>query len=65
MVGILASEPSWPGFNSQRPQKISEEKIVDVAKFYQWRCLEESGLWLENFDQTQQVLASGKLVNSS
>ena len=59
MVGILASEPSWPGFNSQRPQKISEENIVDVAKFYQ------SGLWLENFNQTHQVLASGKLVNSS
>ena len=44
------------------PKKISEEKIVDVAEVNQRRWLEESGLWLENVDQTHLVLASGKLV---
>ena len=40
---------------------VSEEKIVDVAKVNQWRCLGESGQWLENVDQTNLLLASGKL----
>ena len=44
------------------PKKISEEKIVDVAEVNQWHCLDESGQWLENLDQTHLVLASGKLV---
>ena len=63
MVNILASRPSYPGFDSHSiPKNISKEKIVDVAKVNQWRCLEESGPWNENVDGTHQVLASGKLV---
>ena len=37
-------------------------KIVYVAEANQWRCLEESGHWLENVDRAHLVLASGKLV---
>ena len=44
------------------PKKNSEEKIVDIAEVNQWPCLEESGQWLENVDQTHLVVASGKLV---
>ena len=51
IVLFLGSIPSVP-------KKFSEEKIVDVAEVNQWRCLEESGLWLENVDQTHLVLAS-------
>ena len=43
------------------PQKF-EQNIVNSAKVNKWRCLEESGQWLENVDQTHLVLASGKLV---
>ena len=32
MVGRLASGPSCPRFDSQRSQKNSEEKIIDVVK---------------------------------
>ena len=42
--------------------KHFREKIVDIAEVYQWHCLEGSGQWLENADQTYLVLASGKLV---
>ena len=63
MVGILASGPSCPGFNSQHSQKNSQEQIVDVAEVNQWRWLEESGQWIKSVDQTHQVyLAGGKLV---
>ena len=40
----------------------SDEKIVYFAEVYQWRCIEESGLWLKNVDRTHLVLNSGKLV---
>ena len=43
-------------------KKIQEEKIVDVAEVYQGRCVEKSGQYLENVDQTRLVLASGKPV---
>ena len=33
----------------------------DVAEIYRQLWLDESGQWLENVDQTHQVLASGKL----
>ena len=62
MVCILASGPSFPGSIPSIPEKISEDKIVDVAEFNQWRCLEESQQGLEIFDRTYLVLASGKLV---
>ena len=35
---------------------------MDVAEVNPWRCLEESGQWLGNFDPTHLVLASGKLL---
>ena len=62
MVRILASRPSCPCFESMCSQKNFRAKIVDVAEVNQWRCLEESGKWLENVDRTHLVLASGKLV---
>ena len=62
MVCILASGPSFPGSIPSIPQKISEDKIVDVAEVNQWHCLEESKQGFENFDQTHLVLANGKLV---
>ena len=62
MVGILASGPSCPGFDSKHSQKKLREKIVDVAEVYQLCCLEESGQWLQNVDQSHLVLAGGKLV---
>ena len=46
MVSTLTSGPSCPGFDSQRFQKKSEERIAAVAKVNQRRCLEESGQWL-------------------
>ena len=36
-----------PGLIPSIPQKICEEKNVDVAEVYQQRCLEESGQWLK------------------
>ena len=60
---IFASEPSCPRFDSQGFQKFSEENIVDVAEVNQWRCLEESGQWPENADQTNHVLASKHYKN--
>ena len=63
MVSLLACGPSCPGFDFQHsPKKISETKIVDVAKVNQWRCLEESAQWLENIDQTNLLRGSGNLV---
>ena len=49
-----------PAFDSQPPQKNSEEKIIDVDEVNQHRWLKESGLWLENVDRNHLVLASGK-----
>ena len=58
MVSIFAA----PGLDSQRSPKNFIGKIVDVADVNLWRCLEKSGQWLENVDQTHLVLASCKLV---
>ena len=52
MVSILASRPSYPGFDSQGSQKFSEGKIVDVPDVNQQSYFEESGQWLENVDRT-------------
>ena len=63
MVGIFASRPSCSEFDSQQSHNFfSEVKIVHVAEVNQWHCLEESGQRLENFNQTHQFLAAGKLV---
>ena len=51
MVSTLASGPSCPGF-----KPLHSPKIVDVAEVNQWRCLEESGQWLENVDEAHLVL---------
>ena len=59
MVRILGSWPSALGSIPSIPKK-SEENIINVAKVYQRLLLEESGLWLENFDWTHLVPASGK-----
>ena len=44
------------------PELFLDEKIVSAAEVNQRHCLEESGQWHENVDQTQLVLARGKLV---
>ena len=62
MVSKLASGPSSPILDTQESPKNSEEIINNVAKVNQWHWLEESGLWLENFDQTHLELGSGKPV---
>ena len=54
---ILVTHSGAPGLVPGVPSKI-----VDVAEVNQWCCLEESGQWLENVDQTHLVVASGKLV---
>ena len=54
----LVSGASCSKFDSQRSQKI-----VDVAEVNQWCCLEESGQWPENADQTHLVLASKHYKN--
>ena len=51
-----------PGSIPSIPATFSEEDIVDVADVNQWHCIEESGQWLENVDQTHLVLAKSKLV---
>ena len=55
MVGILASVPSCHGFDYQCTPKISEEKLVDVARVNPRRCLEESGHMLIKLIQYQQM----------
>ena len=55
-------DPAAPGSIPSIPEKISEEKFVDVAEVSQRRCLEKSEQWLENVDRTHLVLGSGKLV---
>ena len=60
MVGILAFGPTCPRFDSKHPRISLEEKIIDVAEINPWHCLEESGQWLENLDQTHIMLHSGK-----
>ena len=56
IFSIFASGPNCPGFYSQQ-KKNSGEKIIDVAEVNQWRWVEESEQWVENVDQTHQVLA--------
>ena len=51
----LLPDPAAPG--SFPSKKISEEKIIDVAEVNQWRWVEESEQWVENVDQTHQVVA--------
>ena len=61
-LAFLLPDPSALGSIPSVPQKISEEKIVDVAEDSQQRWLEESGQWLENVDQIHPVLANGKQI---
>ena len=55
-------DPAAPGSIPCIPKKFSLEKIANVAEVNHQHCLEESGQWLENVDQTHLVMASGKLV---
>ena len=65
MVSRLASGPSYPWLDSQHPQENSKGKNANFAEVKQWLCLEESGQWLQNVDQTHQVeLARGKLLQT-
>ena len=50
-------DPAAPGLIPSIPQKIREEKIVNVAEENQRRSLEESRQWFENVDRTHLVLA--------
>ena len=58
----LLPDPAAPGSIPCIPEIISEENIIKVAEVNQRQWLEESGQWLENVDQTNFVLASGKPV---
>ena len=58
----LLPDPAAPGLIPSIPQIVSEEKTVNVAEVNQWCYLEESGLRLENVDQTHIELASSRLV---
>ena len=58
MVSLPAALGSIPSV----PQTFSEEHIVNVAEVNLLRCLEESGKWPENVDQTHLVLVRGKPV---
>ena len=52
MVAYLHLDPSAP----------CSIPSVNFPEVNQWSCLEESGQWLENVDQTHLELASGRLV---
>ena len=58
MVSILATGPSCPRFDPQRSRILFRGKIVDDAGVNPRRCLEKSGQWLENVDQTHWLVAS-------
>ena len=58
----LGIAPSSPRFDSQSSRIFFKEKIISIAEVKQQGWLEESGLLLENVDQTHLVLASGKRV---
>ena len=60
--GYLLPYAVAPGLIPSIHEFFSEEKVVNVAEIKQWRCLKESGQWLENVDRTHIVLASVKLV---
>ena len=61
-LAYLHPDPNALGSIPSIPENFSEEKIVDVAEFIKWRCLEKSGQWLENVEQNHLGLSSGKLV---
>ena len=61
-LSYLLLEPAAPGSIPSIPEIFSEEKIVNVAEVNLRGSLEENGLWIENVDRTNLVLASGKLV---
>ena len=61
-LSYLLLEPAAPGSIPSIPENFSEEKIVNVAEVNLRGSLEENGPWIENVDQTNLVLASGKLV---
>ena len=61
----LLPDPAVPCSNPIILKKISEEKIIIVAEVNQRRLLEESGQWLENYNQTHLGLAIGKPVLNS
>ena len=58
----MPKDPAASGSIPSVPEKISEEKIIDVAEVNQRPSKEESTQWLENVDRIHLVLASGKLV---
>ena len=60
-LAYLLQDPAAKGLIPSIPEVFSNKRIVNVAEVNQWRCLEESGQWLENVAQTYLVLASGKL----
>ena len=53
-LSYLLLDPAAPGSITGR---VSGGKIVDGAEVNQRRCLEESGQWLDNVDQTHLILA--------
>ena len=61
-LAYVPKDPAASGSIPSVPEKISEEKIIDVAEVNQRPSKEESTQWLENVDRIHLVLTSGKLV---
>ena len=52
-----------PAAQGSIPGICSQEKIVNAAEVNQWPCLEESGQWIENVDQTLVASVSSSRYN--
>ena len=58
---LVLTQLPWVQFYSfPISQAILEEQLLMSQRSIHWRWLEESGLWFENVDRTNLVLASGK-----
>ena len=55
-LAYFLPDPAAPAMIPRVHAIFYKEKIVNVAEDYRRRCLEESGQWLENVDQTHLVL---------
>ena len=52
-LAYLLHNPATPGSIPSAPKTFPEKNIVYVTNANQLSCLEQSGQWLENIDQTQ------------
>ena len=57
-LAYLLPDPFALSSVPKNPKIYSEVQIINFSEGNKLHWLEESGQWLENVDQTQQVLAS-------